>query len=258
MSNKKSSHSSNVGNFTRLTNDIIVFDNFISDEESLSVIKLLDEKMEEGSMSWMPISFYESYSSNLPQDGDEYLERYNLPSNFFSNLENRFLEAVSIVHGLDKSTMSKIGFHAQKWEPGAYATPHSDNTDIDGNSGPFERSRYAAFLYLNDNFEGGTLRFTKQQIEILPKTGMLAAFDGGFNNIHEVSIIKKGVRYTIGSFWDDREESDYPEEKRNKWEKEMKEIRDKQEIERKEWQELLKSGYKISKNGKKYRIGEVL
>jgi len=150
--------------------------------------------------------------------------------------------------------VSKIGYHAQKWEQGAYATIHSDNTDAKGNYGAFTRSRYAGFIYLNDDFEGGILKFPKQNIDIKPEVGLLAVFDGGFKNMHEVSLIESGLRYTIGSFWDDREESDYSQELTDSWKEEMKETREKQEIERAEWQKILKQGYKIDKSGKKYKI----
>jgi hypothetical protein len=86
---------------------------------------------------------------------------------------------------------------------------------------------------------------------------MLAVFDGGFNNMHEVSLIESGVRYTIGSFWDDREESAYPEELRAQWKEEMQKIRDMQKIEKEQWQEILKEGYKIDKDGNKYKIEEL-
>lgn len=241
----------------RLTNDIVIIEKFISDEESLSVINVLNDQAESGKIIWNPISFYESYSSVLPQDGDPELNKYGLRDNFFSELENKFKQAVAMVHDKDIESIYKIGYHTQKWEPGAYARPHSDNTNIDGSPSPFERSRYAAFLYLNENFDGGILRFVKQKIDIAPKTGMLAAFSGGFDNIHEVTLIKKGIRYTIGSFWDDRDESDYPKELRDEWEKEMKEIREQQEIEKSEWKDIMKDGYKLSEDGKKYKIEDL-
>jgi hypothetical protein len=37
----------------------------------------------------------------------------------------------------------------------------------------------------------------------------------------------------------------------------MKKIRETQEIERAEWQELLKQGWKIDKDGNKYKADEV-
>jgi hypothetical protein len=244
----------NLSNAKRLTDDIVVYENFISQEECSKIIKLLDNVAEKGTMTWMPISFYESYSSVLPQDGDPEIEEEGLPSDIFSNIKGGFIQAVASVHGIDPTTVVQIGYHTQKWEPGAYARIHSDNTDEHGNSGPFARSRYAAFLYLNDDFVGGTLRFPKQDVELAPKVGMLAAFDGGFNNMHEVSLIESGVRYTFGSFWDDREEDAYPQEVRDAWAAEMKKIREGQEKERQEWQDLLRQGYKIDKDGNKYKV----
>lgn len=241
----------------RKTKDIVVYKNFLTKEESEKVIKVLDKSAEVGTLSWTPISFYESYSSVLPQDNDPILEEFGLNPTFFSDLKNKIINAVASVHGLDPKVISQVGYHTQKWEPGAYARKHSDNTDEHGNTGPFERSRYAAFLYLNEDFDGGVLMFPDQDLSIVPQTGLLAAFDGGFNNMHEVSLITKGVRYTIGSFWDDRAESDYPQEIRDQWKEEMQKIRDQQKIEKEEWQELIKKGYKIDKNGNKYKIEEL-
>ena len=86
---------------------------------------------------------------------------------------------------------------------------------------------------------------------------MLAVFAGGFKNMHEVTLITKGTRYTLGSFWDDREESDYPQEIRDAWVEEMKKIREYQVIEKTEWQEILKEGYKIDQQGNKYKASDL-
>jgi hypothetical protein len=244
----------NLDNKKRLTKDIVVYENFLTPEESLKVISVLDKTAENGTITWMPISFYESYSSVLPQKGDPEIEKTGLPDDIFEQVKSKIVEAVASVHDLDPNTIVEIGYHTQKWEPGAYARLHSDNTDEKGNSGAFTRSRYAAFLYLNDDFKGGLLKFPGQDIELAPKVGMLAAFDGGFENMHEVSLIESGVRYTIGSFWDDREEDAYPQELRDAWAEEMKKTREAQEVERAEWQNLLKEGYKLDLDGKPYRL----
>jgi hypothetical protein len=244
----------NLNNKQRLTKDIVVYENFLTPEESSKVISVLDKASENSTITWMPISFYESYSSVLPQKGDPEIEKAELPSDIFEEIKAKIVEAVASVHDLDPSTIVEIGYHTQKWEPGAYARLHSDNTDEKGNSGAFARSRYAAFLYLNDDFKGGLLKFPGQDIELAPKVGMLAAFDGGFENMHEVSLIESGVRYTIGSFWDNREEDAYPQELRDAWAEEMKKTRAAQEVERAEWQKLLKDGYKLDLDGKPYRL----
>ena len=247
----------NLENKKRITKDIVIYENFISKEDCKKMIQALDAQADNGAISWMPISFYESYSSVLPQDNDQELLDAGLSPTIFSDIEKTMPKAIASVHDLDPKTISKIGYHTQKWEPGAYARIHSDNTDAEGNSGAFTRSRYAGFLYLNDDFQGGLLKFPGQDIEIKPEVGMLAVFDGGFKNMHEVSLIESGVRYTIGSFWDDREEDAYPQELRDAWAAEMKETRAKQEIERAEWQDLLKEGWKLDAAGNKYKVEDL-
>lgn len=247
----------NLTDKNRLTKDIVLYENFIDADTAAKLVKVLDKHATLGTIAWMPISFYESYSSVLPQDNDEHVIAEGLPSDIFTQIKKGIIDAVASVHDLDPKIISQIGYHTQKWEPGAYARKHSDNTDEHGNSGAFTRSRYAAFLYLNDNFEGGLLQFPDQNISIKPEVGMLAAFDGGFNNMHEVTLITKGVRYTIGSFWDDREEDAYPQELRDAWAEEMKKTRAYQEKERAEWQELLKQGWKIDSEGNKYKMEDL-
>jgi hypothetical protein len=247
----------NLENKERVTKDIVIYRNFVTEEECQKMIKALDAQADNGKISWMPISFYESYSSVLPRDNDQEIIDAGLTPTIFSDIENKMPEAIASVHDLDPTIICKIGYHTQKWEPGAYARIHSDSTDAEGNFGAFTRSRYAGFLYLNDNFKGGLLRFPEQNLEIKPEVGMLVVFDGGPNNMHEVSLIESGVRYTIGSFWDDREESAYPQETRDAWAVEMKETRAKQEIERAEWQKLLKDGYKIDLNNKIYKVEDL-
>lgn len=247
----------NLNNKKRLTKDIVLYENFLTKDECEKIINALDAQADSGKISWMPISFYESYSSVLPQDNDKEVVDAGLPPTIFSDIENKMPEAIASVHDLDPTIVCKIGYHTQKWEPGAYARIHSDNTDEHGKSGAFTRSRYAGFLYLNDDFEGGLLKFPDQNIEIKPETGMLAVFDGGFSNMHEVSLITKGIRYTIGSFWDDRQESDYPQEVRDAWAEEMQKVRDAQKIEKEEWQKLIQEGYKIDINGNKYRVEDL-
>ena len=149
--------------------------------------------------------------------------------------------------------MDKIGYQTQKWEPGAYASYHSDNSSNDGESSAFERSRYATFLYLNDDYDGGLINFKANHgesfISIKPEIGMLMTFHGGAKNLHEVTLVKKSPRYTIGSFWDDRKEEDYPEDLRNAWKIEMAETRKMQGEQYERWREIKQSGKRLSPRG---------
>lgn len=239
-----------------LKDDVIVFENFITEEESKKTIAVLDAMVDRDPDFWKPISFYESYSSGYPQDNDPILEENGLPSDWFSSIENGMKKLASEIAGVDVEKMSKISFHSQRWLPGAFAPLHSDNSDNDGHLGAFERSRYAVFLYLNDDFEGGELvmkaNHGEEEIVIKPESGLMVGFHGGHKNMHEVKIVKKSTRYTIGSFWDDREESDYPQELRDAWAEELAKVRAMQKEDQQEWKEIREKGLRLSPYGTQY------
>lgn len=241
---------------TRHKSDIVTYENFLTKEECESIIKVLDIKMEKGELSWMPISFYESYSSGMPEVNDSDTIACGLPGDFFQVLRQRVIDATAEMAGKDPKQMSQISWHSQRWAPGAFANMHSDNTDNDGHSGAFTRSRYATFIYLNDDFEDGVLNF-KNGLTIIPEVGKLATFAGGFENMHEVTTVKKAIRYTLGSFWDDREESDYPQEVRNVWAEDLAKVRAYQKEEQKQWEEVRQDGLRIKSDGSKYPAKDV-
>lgn len=246
---------------SKLAEDIFLYENFITEEECQNAINLLDHMASLDKDFYKGISFYESYSSRYPDDGDPILKQFNLTPTWFPDLENKFKQTVSELSGVPFNKVSKIGFHIQKWEPGAFANLHSDNSDNEGNLGAFTRSRYASFLYLNDSFEGGNLRFKETQdrpeIIVTPKTGSFLVFHGGHKNLHEVTLVKKSSRYTIGGFWDDREELDYPEETRSAWAEELAKIRAMQKEENAEWKDVRDKGLRLNQYGQQYSAKEV-
>ena len=241
----------------KLLSDLMIIEDFITKEEAKQTIDLLNKLAKIRPEFWNPISFYESYSSGYPEDYDPIYKEFDLPPTWFSDLYKRFRIATAENCGIPEEKLSKISFHTQRWLPGAFATAHSDNSSNDGVQGAFTRSRYATFLYLNDDFEGGELVFPQHNITILPKAGMLATFHGGHANLHQVEIVKKSIRYTIGSFFDDREESDYPQGIRDAWAEELRQVRAMQAEQAVEWSEIRKDGYRITPEGKRYDAKEV-
>jgi hypothetical protein len=246
---------------TKLTEDIYLYEDYITKEECSSVVALLNslEKNEEG--YWKGISFYESSSARYPYDGEPILQEFNLSPTWFTDLKNRFRQSAADVANKSFEDMSQISFHVQRWLPGAFAPKHSDNSDHEGNMGAFTRSRYAGFLYLNDDFEGGTLKFDAKHgeipLEVVPKAGSFLIFHGGHKNMHEVTVVKKAARYTLGSFWDDREESDYPEDVRAAWAEELAGVREMQKGEQEEWKDIRDKGLRLSPDGATIPASEV-
>jgi len=219
--------------------DIVVFENFLSKEECDAIIKYWDHSEKNGKLEWNRIGFYGSSAANLPV-GDDMVD-FGLPKDLVESLSSRMKEAAELARG---SGLKPIGFpHAQIWATGGFTNPHSDNsTDCKYNE--FERSKWATFIYLNDNFDGGELFFPDHNVSIKPKTGLLAAFDGGHNNQHGISLITSGERFTIGQFWD-YEESEYTQEKIDEWAESLKAVRAQQAVQLKGWEEAESKGEKI-------------
>jgi 2OG-Fe(II) oxygenase superfamily len=243
----------NYDNVIKYTEDIYGFENFLTKEECDAVLSIVNEQVVLGLQQWQGISFYESFTIGYPSENHPLFNKYNLSGNFFQELQKGYQKATSILSGVDLEKISNLGLHIQRWDPGSYAHWHSDNSDNDGNLGAFERSRYAAFLYLNENFEGGEIEFKDKDLKIKPRTGLLMVFHGGHKNMHKVNTVTKGHRYTIGSFWDDRAYEDYPEEKRKFWEEQLEKDRAAQKEEIKQWEEIRNEGFRLSPEGVKYR-----
>ena len=56
-------------------------------------------------------------------------------------------------------------------------------------------------IYLNDNFEGGLLTFRDHELAFKPETGSFIVFDVGIKNVHAVTEVLSGQRYTmLGSY----------------------------------------------------------
>ena len=78
-----------------------------------------------------------------------------------------------------------------RWPVGTFMKPHFDKNDIHG------PDVFAAMLYLNDDFDGGSTVF--EHIEVKPETGKLVIFSNS-QYLHHVSKVEKSERYVL-SFW---------------------------------------------------------
>lgn len=230
---------------TKHKEDVFHVSDVVTKEEANKIIRYLEFLAESNLLKWNQISFYDSYAMGF-WESDPKLVMFDLPPDYFARLNSRIKDACEKVLGKD---LSEVSYHAQKWIEGAFASFHSDNSDDEGNPTAFERSKYAAFMYLNDDFTGGILNFKNYDISIKPEIGMLAVFAGGHGNEHEVTQIKSGTRYTIGSFWDNAD-SVYTDEQRKKWADELAEVRKAQDEEYKLWAEDKEKGLRPNYKGK--------
>jgi hypothetical protein len=214
------------GNLGIPQNKIVEIPNFVEPETAVNIINYVESY----SATWGDIAFYGSSGMGIRPD-DPRLAEYSLPPRFFESLKEKFKEAIELV--FERKVTANTS-HAQKWEVGGFAAPHSDNSDHDGNPNAFEINKYVGILYLNENYEGGELYFPDHNIEFKPSAFSYICFPGGIENIHGVREITSGTRYTMVSFWDFAD-SEYDENLKAAWEEELKQVREKQEIQREEW-----------------------
>ena len=92
---------------------------------------------------------------------------------------------------------------------GAVNGMHSDMYNLDGSkwedgSGREDELEYSALVYLSDyatDFQGGTIYFPKQELEVAPTKGLLIFFKGDLDHVHEVNEVTGGERYAIVMFF---------------------------------------------------------
>jgi hypothetical protein len=207
-------------------NRIVEVPNFIDPEVAKNMVNYFEAK----AANWGDIAFYGSEGMGLLPN-DPLLADHGLPGLFFEELKQSFQEHVGEI--FDRPVKPNTS-HAQKWNVGGFANPHSDNSDNHGEPNAFEINKYVGILYLNEDYDGGQLYFPDHDIEFKPNAYSYYVFPGGVENIHGVREITSGTRYTMVSFWDFAD-AEYSEEKKNWWEEETRKVREEQARQKEEW-----------------------
>lgn len=179
-------------------NRIVEVPNFISTEMASSMVEYFKKEDR-----WGETAFNGSHGAPV-QAGQVKPSDFGLADTVFMDVNAKLEEAVTAVYNKNVVPSS---IHAQKWEVGSSANPHSDNSDFDGNpTEGFDNLKYVGILYLNSDYEGGDLYFPEHDISIHPNAGSMYIFSGGVENIHGVTEITSGTRYSIVSFWNFEQE----------------------------------------------------
>jgi hypothetical protein len=174
-------------------NRIVEVPDFVSKEVAASMVEYFKKEDR-----WGETAFNGSHGAPV-QVGAISPKDFGLPDSIFFDVNQKLEGAISAVYN-KKVFPSSI--HAQKWEIGSSANPHSDNSDFEGNpTEGFDNLKYVGILYLNSEYEGGDLYFPEHSISIHPNSGSMYIFSGGVENIHGVTEITSGTRYSIVSFW---------------------------------------------------------
>ena len=81
-----------------------------------------------------------------------------------------------------------------RYGPGDMYQPHRDRGHLPSWPGAARR-RIAVVIFLNDQFAGGVLRLLDESLDIVPREGLLVAFDA--SSLHEVTTVAAGTRDVI-------------------------------------------------------------
>jgi len=90
-----------------------------------------------------------------------------------------------------------------RYTKGGYYKAHSDADIFDSKAGVWKKvldRDYSLLLYLNNDFEGGAVRFEHFNYTYQPEKGDLLIFPSDYLYLHEALLVKSGVRYVIVSW----------------------------------------------------------
>lgn len=189
-----------------ITNDVLIVENFLLEEELDEIISIISNTPEE---DWN-IEYYSNLKifcmekfgrddlDNLVAEGKfEITQNWN---NKNLNISNRIVYG-SIYHRLGDIVslaypdLELSGFATiQRMQEGVELKSHTDqHTD--------PSIEYAAIIYLNDDYIDGELFFEHINIELKPKSGSLVLFPGNDQYEHGVRHVGSGpVRYVLVGF----------------------------------------------------------
>lgn len=85
---------------------------------------------------------------------------------------------------------SDEGYSLLEYGPGGYYTEHVDR-------GVGNNRILSGLVYMNDDYEGGEINFSRQQYSIKPKAGSVVLFPSLHTHIHACLPVTSGTKYAI-------------------------------------------------------------
>jgi hypothetical protein len=90
------------------------------------------------------------------------------------------------------------GFNLLRYREGGFFLPH---VDVTRDHPVLGHRRLSTILFCNDDYDGGELYFPRQGITIKPEVGLMVMFPAGFTHPHESTMVTKGTKYSIVSWY---------------------------------------------------------
>jgi len=117
-----------------------------------------------------------------------------------TTVKNAYLKFAEVT----KRTMEWMEMpHVLRYEPGGYYVSHADSAERDEESKDWYKVNdrdLSLLLYINDDFTGGGLSFTRWNCRFSPKVGDLLIFPSDHRYEHCAHVVDSGFRYAVVSW----------------------------------------------------------
>jgi Rps23 Pro-64 3,4-dihydroxylase Tpa1-like proline 4-hydroxylase len=134
---------------------------------------------------------------NIDVNDKFYKEQHEISSQLFDGLENGLNHYFSLYPYAEKNIKSREKtMHLLKYKESGFLPAHSDHG--------ISSRVLSALLYLNDDYDGGNIRFPHCNIDMKPEAGSLLFFPSNFIYVHEVTAVTKGTRYSLPNWYHNR------------------------------------------------------
>jgi predicted 2-oxoglutarate/Fe(II)-dependent dioxygenase YbiX len=195
---------SEIGNgITRINLDygINLYRGGIPKDKSLNIITRLESSLSQSEFSWSlaQVNDKEEISENRNCVDFKYKSE-NITSNtdiakelisIHSDTLERFKICLRDYESLWHLNMNYIeAFNFVKYMPGKYFKLHVDD-------GPFYSCTISGVIYLNDDYEGGEIEFTRHGLKIKPQAGDIILFPSNFIYEHASCEVFSGTKYSV-------------------------------------------------------------
>lgn len=139
---------------------------------------------------------------DIPASDRFYEEQHFISSELFGALETGLNHYFSLYPYAEKNIKSREKtMHVLKYKQSGFLPAHSDHG--------ISSRVLSALLYLNDDYEGGNLRFPHAGLDLKPEAGTILFFPSNYVYVHEVDAVTSGVRYALPNWYHNRKNPYY-------------------------------------------------
>jgi hypothetical protein len=170
-------------------NDALIVASRDPKEDPTSIEPKLNRDIRNCGSIAMPYDKYEMQSF-IPNERmrDVYFEMHDIIKPVFTHYEDEYMQEFKINV---RSWHSRLEF--LRYDVGQFFEDHIDTV-------PGITRTVSAVLYLNDDYEGGEIYFSRFDLKIKPEKNSLILFPSNYVYNHSAEPVKKGTKYAIATF----------------------------------------------------------